>query len=297
MINQKIKILTLIILLLQISAVTAENKSDEIIIWNRLSDNPVSYKILKLALDKTIKEYGMYSLKSSIPMEQGRVMAELKSNQRVHIASFAPTNKRETELLPIRIPVTRGLLGLRVCLIKKDKQSEFLDIKTLQDFINKDISIGQGKHWPDTAILEANNLKVIKSAKYTPLFEMLIKDRFKCFSRSVSEVLPELDKYKDTGLTLEKNLLLVYRLPTFFFVSNQNKPLAARIEKGLQLANKDGSFDRVIRNAYKKQFRTINIKNRKIITLKNPFLSQQTKLILQNKSLWFNPLIKTDKSE
>ena len=265
-------------------------KANEIIVWNRLSDNPVSYKILQLALDKTKPTYGPYTLKSSIAMEQGRVINELKRNQRVHVASFAPTNKRESELLPVRIPVTRGLLGLRVCLIKEGNQHRFTNADTLQQWNKQGLSIGQGRHWPDTAILEANNINVVKSTKYMTLFVMLTKNRFDCFSRSVSEVLPELNKHKNKGIALEQEHLLVYRLPTFFFVSRLNKPLAQRIEKGLRLANMDGSFSKIIRLAYRDNFKNLKLNSRKTIYLDNPYLSNETSKILQEDSLWLNPL-------
>lgn len=276
-------------MLMPISTIAAET-TQEIIVWNRLSDNPVSYQILQLALNKTKKEYAPFVLKASAPMEQGRVMAELSRNQRVHVASFAPNQERESKLLPVRIPVTRGLLGLRVCLIQKDNQHLFSNLNSLQQWVERGLSIGQGKHWPDTDILEANKIKVVKSAKYTPLFAMLAKKRFDCFSRSVSEVLPELEKYADSGIVLEQELVLVYRLPSFFFVSKNNPQLSKRLEKGMRLANQDGSFDQLIRQAYQEQFKKINLQNRKVIYMNNPYLSEETRKALSDKSLWLNPL-------
>ncbi|MDH5425901.1 MAG: hypothetical protein OEY29_12975 [Gammaproteobacteria bacterium] len=285
----KLSISLLIAFFIAAPAVIAEQTAEEIIVWNRLSDNPVSYKILQLALDKTTNAYRPYSLRPSVPMEQGRVLTELKQNRRIHVASFAPTEKRESELLAIRIPVTRGLLGIRVCLIHEGRQKLFSDINNLQQWKDRGIKIGQGEYWPDTAILEANELRVIKSVKYKPLFDMLIKDRFDCFSRSVSEVLPELEKYKDKGIGLEQEYVLIYRLPSFFFVSRKNPKLAQRIEQGLRLANQDGSFDRIINNAYRDQFEKINLKNRKAIYLDNPYLSEKTRAIVKDDSLWLNP--------
>ncbi|MDH5518270.1 MAG: hypothetical protein OEY36_10725 [Gammaproteobacteria bacterium] len=289
--NNQILLHRVLLFFIALVSYTAEAKSSDIIVWNRLSDNPVSYRILQLALDKTVDSYGPYNLKPSIEMEQGRVHTELKRNLRVHIASFAPSQKREDELLPIRIPVTRGLLGLRVCLIHEDNQQRFTGIDNAQQWIEKAITIGQGQDWPDTAILEANQFNVVKSAKYLPLFDMLAKKRFDCFSRSVSEVIPELNKYTDKGIILEQNYLLAYRLPTFFFLSRRNQKLAERISLGLTLANKDGSFNKTITNAYRDQFNKINIRNRKIIYLDNPFLSIETRRTLKDESLWFNPLM------
>ncbi len=114
-------------------------------------------------------------------MEQGRVVRALADNKFVHVAAFAPSEDREAELIPIRIPVTKGLLGFRVCLVKADNLGKFQDIASLSDWKRKKITIGQGTHWPDTAILESNGLAVIKSSQYQPLFEMLYQKKVRLF--------------------------------------------------------------------------------------------------------------------
>lgn len=257
-----------------------------IIVWNRLPDNPVSYKILQRALDATSKEFGSYQLTHSIPIEQGRMIVELTKNHRVHVASFAPTKEREQALLPVRIPVNKGLLGYRVCLIKQGDQNKFSGVRTLGEWKKKGLTIGQGTHWPDTGILESNGIKVVKSAKYDMLFTMLSKKRYDCFSRSVTEVLLELDKHKELGLVLEKKLMMVYRLPSFFFVSRKNPKLAQRLEKGMRTMLKTGEFDKILNQYYGALFKTINFDERHIIGLKNNLLTEETKKLSADSKLW-----------
>lgn len=260
---------------------------ETIVFWDRMQDNPIIYQILKLALDKTVTDFGAYRLMPSMTMEQKRVIFQLQQNNSIHIANFAPDKIRESQLLPIRIPVTQGLLGYRVCLIKKGTQSKFDAIKNLKDWQNKGITIGQGKDWPDTKILQANQIPVIKSSKYTPLFNMLNQGRFDCFSRSISEVTAEIEKYNYLELMLEKNLLLVYRLPTFFFVSQQNPELAARLKRGMQIAYEDGSIQTLIKTHYQSLFAPMNISKRIFISLENPFLSPATQNALKSFNHWF----------
>ena len=268
------------------SVMSFASANEEIVVWDRLADNPVAYKILELALDKTADSYGAYHLVASTKMEQGRAVVQLKANRAIDIASFAPNKAREESLLPIRIPVTQGLLGYRVCLIKKGTQKKFNGIKTLNNFKGKGLTIGQGKGWPDTEVLEANGLTVIKSAKYKTLFNMLERQRFDCFSRSISEVKPELEQYSE--LALEESLLFVYRLPTFFFVSQSNTELAKRVEKGLQLAYQDGSISNLIHANYKTLFKALNISQRTLIDLENPFLSDKTKVAFNSFEHWLD---------
>ncbi|MDH3353893.1 MAG: hypothetical protein OEL79_01615 [Chromatiales bacterium] len=276
-------------MILEGSPVIAAEKSEEIIVWNRLIDNPVAYRVLTLALDQSVPEFGPYRLTSSTPMEQGRMVAELEHNNSIHVASFAPNAERESRLLPVRIPVTKGLLGIRVCLIRKGTQELFNGVQSLEEWRERGLTIGQGTHWPDTTILEHNGLTVRKTAKYESLFKMLISKRFHCFSRSVSEVLPELDRYAEQGIELERNLALVYRLPTFFFVSRDNPRLARRLNRGMQLAQQDGSFDRLINENYAPQFKQLGLSQRTAIPLDNPLLSNETRAIVDNKELWLDP--------
>ena len=264
---------------------------DEIIVWNRLLDNPAAYKILQRALENSREEFGDYQLTMSSPMEQGRVERELMKNKRVHVANFAPSVERETRLLPIRMPVTKGMLGMRVCLIKKGSQAKFDAISSKEQWQQAGLTIGQGTHWPDTPILKHNGLSVVTSNNYHSLFAMLDKQRFDCFSRSITEVLAEQEMHDKNGFEIEHHLLLVYPLPTFFFVSRDNPKLAARIEKGLTAAVDNGSLNDLIKTDYADTFKRLKIDSRQIIYLDNPFLSKQTQALIRQRKFWLTPTV------
>ena len=67
-------------------------------------------------------------------------------------------NKTMGQQCPIRIPLFKGLFGYRVLLIRKQEQARFDQINTQQDLAK--FLGGQGTHWPDTLILQANGLRV-----------------------------------------------------------------------------------------------------------------------------------------
>jgi len=257
----------------------------QIVYWHRLQDNPAAFQILQLALDKTAKKFGTYALIPSESMEQERAELELQ-NGRLDIANFAPDTAREALLEPVRIPVTQGLLGYRVCLIKTGSQHLFDPVQTLSGWRENNLTIGQETGWPDTEILEANQLKVVKVPKYPLLFTMLDQGRFDCFSRSISEVAEELNAHPE--LELEKNLLLVYRLPTFFFVNKTDKTLAKRLHQGLQSAYKDGSISALIKGYYRNQFETMGIAQRTVLYLENPLLTRPTREALEHFQYWLD---------
>lgn len=281
--------LTLLLWLAPVAA-WAEAAVQDVVVWNRLADNAVAYQVLQMALEHSVERFGPYRLTLSRPMEQGRMMHELQRGALVHVANFAPNAERERRLIPIRIPVTQGLLGYRVCLIRAGEQAAFDAVAGREDWTRQGLSIGQGTHWPDTAILEANGLRVVRSVKYEPLFDMLAKGRFDCFSRSVSEVLPELEKHADKGLVLEKGLVVVYRLPTFFFVSKQHPVIAQRLKYGMQQLIADGSLAAFIRRQFAAPLKAIGIQHRRVVALENPLLTDETRAILAQPSLWLDPL-------
>lgn len=261
---------------------------EEIIVWNRTYDQANMLDVLHLSLAKTATSETDKLVRSK-EMEQGRVMTELQKNNYVDVAAFAPTSNRETQAIAIRIPVSKGLLGFRVCLIRKGDEEKFSNINTLEDWINSGLKIGQGTHWPDTPILESNGFEVVKSVRYKPLFHMLEKKRFDCFPRSINEVFSELGLAENSNLALEKHLLFRYRQPTFFFVNIHKPQLAERIERGMNIAIKDGSFDKLFYQHNSAALERINISQRQIIDLDNPYLSEKTQGTSEKPELWLQP--------
>jgi hypothetical protein len=194
----------------------------------------------------------------------------------------------EQKFAPVRICLYKGLLGNRIFIIHKDNQAKFDQVKTLDDL--KRITIGQGKTWADTKILESNGLQVVKVNKYESLFYMVEGGRFDAFSRGVHEPFGELEQHPQLkDLTVEKGLMLVYKMPFYLFVKKANSQLAKDIETGLNRAIDDGSFDEVFRNdpAVQSVMQKANMKARRVFELQNPTLSKETPL--DRKELWFDP--------
>ena len=263
------------------------NQRKDIIVWNRTFD--VWHELLELALDTTIGDYGEYTLISSMPMEQARAIKELEMNRNLHVAVCASEPERESRLRSILVPLDKGLLGYRICLIRQGEQAKFTEINSLEDWKKSGLIMGQGQSWPDTPILEANKLKVEKSASYLPLFDMLIKKRFDCFPRSVTEVLNESQKYGHKGLEIERNLLFVYPLPNLFFINKSNHALARRLEKGLRTIIENGEFDVFFQNRFGESLKKLNLQERTVIRLNNPFLTPATRKIATDSKFLFDP--------
>ena len=234
--------------------------------------------LLKIALIKTQSEYGVADVVFSIDMQQARAEIQLQRGELVDIVSFGSSIERENKLLAIKIPVYQGVLGFRMSIIRKDFEPKFSQIKTLEDL--KKYSACQGMHWPDSDILEAAGLKVIRNATYESLFRQVVAKRCDYFPRSVQEgpieILSKQQNYPE--LMLYRHLILYYPYPAYFFVNKNNTSLHQRLSKDFDLAIKDGSFERHIRTHVntKDLFPVSQWINYPTIELNNPLLSPST---------------------
>ena len=244
---------------------------------------------LHRALQVTKDEYGDYELIESLKMEQGRSLIELSKakNSKLDLASYAPTREREAQAIPIRIPVLSGLMGYRLCLINGKNQSLFNGIKNKKQLIERGISIGQHQDWPDTTILRSDNITVQTTHKKALLFQQVSRGRFDCFSRGASEIYAEYLAHQQQGIKIEKDLLLYYPLPIFFFVNHNRPLLAKRLQLGLEKLIESGEFDQIFDRYFASIIIELEINKRTVIDLDNPTLSQETIEALQGPTLRF----------
>lgn len=250
-------------------------------LWYRNYDSPAIYNLVRLALRKT-PEYGPYTLVRSQEISQGRALHELASGRStglVEIANVATSVTREKVLTPIPVPVDGGLLGFRVCLIEPEKVDRFKGVESVADLRRANIRIGQGSHWPDTPILKANGIEVVTHARYEILFGMLRNDRFDCFARGISEVLYDIRREKADDLVVEPGLLLAYPMPSYLFVGKNDHETAQRLQLGLERAIEDGSFGRYLDKWFGRAIEELNLEDRAVIALENPYLSEDSRHI------------------
>jgi len=227
------------------------------------------YKLLELALQKTASTHGPYKLERyQRILSNQRYIAEVSRDDGVIDITWTMINQeREEKLLPIKISLLRGMNSYRVFLIRNEDKQKFQAVKNLDDL--KQYSAGSGSVWPDTSILLANGLPVITSAHYELLFTMLERKRFDYFPRGVYEIWTEQKAQASKGFVIEETLMFHYPAPIYFFVNKNNTQLAERIERGLQIAIGDGSFDQLFFSTpgFERGYKEINNTNRRIFHL------------------------------
>lgn len=254
---------------------------------DRPSANDARYdfqiRLLKLALDKSGVAYQMRP--SKIKMEQGRSLLQLEKGEDLDVLWSMTSRDREQKLRPIRIPIDKGLTGYRVFLVKPENLKKFAQVSTLEQL--RRYEAGQGSHWPDTRILQANGLNVYGATGHENLFNMLDAGRFDYFPRSITEVWDEIAAHPGRNFEIEPTILLAYPAAAYYFVNKKNLALAGAIETGLRRAIRDGSFDQLFYAYYGEFIRNADLPKRKVIRLRNPLLSDETPL--QQPHLWFRP--------
>jgi len=236
--------------------------------------------LLRLILDATKPTYGPYTLHLVENLSQTRAQHEIATNGRLSVIIFATSAEREQLLAPIRIPVHQGLLGQRICLIRPEDQTRFAAIGNLQQWRKSGLVIGQGETWPDTKILVHNNLKVAQGTQQDSLLKMLHQDRFDCYARSVLEVQGELDEAKEP-VVAEQNLVFTYPLPSFIFTSRSNTALHARLKEGFDYIINNGQFEQHIKRHQRHKIQALDMQNRIVLPLENPYLSPETRAVLK----------------
>jgi len=201
-----------------------------------------SYKLLQLVLLKSEDRYGPCEarlLKLNLPIR--RVERYLESKKHVEVINFTVTQARDRRFMPVKIPIDKGLMGMRLSFIRKGDQERFSNIKDIKQL--KVLVAGQGEYWKDVDILRFAGLKVIENHAAEPLPNMLAHNRFDYIPRGALQLIPELKIYEHLPIEVEKSFVISYPSFSAYYVHKDNKTLAERLEYGLIQAFEDGSFE------------------------------------------------------
>ena len=98
-----------------------------------------------MLLKKTEKEYGPAKIVPAYRMNQFRVLDGLKSGKLLDIIASTSSLEREQEFRVIRHSIHKDLMGIRLLLIKKEREAESANIKNLTEL--KELIAGQGSDW------------------------------------------------------------------------------------------------------------------------------------------------------
>ncbi|EEX38500.1 Uncharacterised protein [Vibrio metschnikovii] len=217
-----------------------------------------------------------------------RVLSDLESGK-LDIVWTATSTDLEKRFIPVRFPIFRGLLGMRIGLIHQKDSQLLSSVQSKADLMR--FKICTGKTWPDTHILDANGLVTAKSLKYPNIFEMMLAgNRCHFFARGVMEPFAEVASHPELPLTVDSHIMLRYRMPYMLFVSKSNPDLAEHLLEIMTEIFDEGLYDEMFFNdsEIKAVLSQANLKNRVIIDLENPYLTGETRSIPER--FFYNPL-------
>ena len=182
----------------------------------------------------------------------------------------------DEQMLAVRIPLLKGMLGHRICIIRQGDQHKFNDIRSISDLARLDA--GMGRTWGSTKVLEQAGLNVVTAMKYENLFHMLEGGRFDYFPRGIHEPWAELAKYPELPLEVEKRILLIYPYAMYFYLQKDNRALHAKLTRGFEQAIADGSFDELFYSApmVKQVIEKGDIKDRLVLRMPNNEMHKDT---------------------
>jgi hypothetical protein len=245
-------------------------------------------QVLRAALKASSIKYGPYELRiSPLVMERDRLMLEMERGELVNLSAQISSLEWERKLIPIRIPIDKGLSSYRISLIDRRRQAQFSAITSLPQL--KALSLGAGRQWSSTAVFSSAGFDVVHGNSTDGLHSMLAANRFVHFPRGVEEVVFEHESHVAAfpALAIESGMVIYMPLPRYFFVAPGNRRLAQRLEYGLHLLINDGSFDKMFHQTYDGVIEKVALRKRRVFKLDNPSLSPETPLA--HKAYWYDP--------
>ncbi|WP_252736508.1 MULTISPECIES: transporter substrate-binding domain-containing protein [unclassified Psychrosphaera] len=249
-------------------------------------DTSLPHKILVETLKRANLEY-IYPYASDKDVSNARILNDVKTGS-LDVMWSMTSRQLEDDYQALYFPLFRGMLGMRLAIVKAQNKHLFAGVKTLSDL--KAFSAGQGKTWPDTRILEHNGLTVAKTLKYPNLFYMLEGERFDYFPRGINEPWDEIVRHKELDLIVEPHIMVRYRAPLYFFLRKDNVALQQTMITTLNNMVADGTFEQMFLadTQVKAALSKANVAGRIIIDLENPLLTERTPI--NRKELWFDPI-------
>ena len=249
------------------------------------NEKEYAHQLLQFALDSTIESHGAYQLKANnARLSFNRSSFMLEQGKEFQIAYFGASQGLHKNLIPIKIPLYRGLLGYRLLVTNKKTAEKLSKVKSIEEL--RKFKAGFNSQWSDFPIFETNNLKVEAATNIANLYSMLSYERFDYFPRSLREVDQELIRFNATSKSLQvvEDLALFYPHPVYYHVSPQFKLLAERIEIGLKNILLNGQFRSLFNQYHNKYIQKYAPVKRNVIYLKRYQNNE-----LPDISWWFGP--------
>ena len=246
-------------------------QSQTLKVWEQNQRLPATFDFIELALAKAESKFGRYTIETLPASNIEQAFDLLNTPTGLDLIVSGVEKSRELQAYPIYVPLDRGLLGFRLCLINKRSVDVFSAIGTAEEFNERNLPIFVKQQWPDRGIYENNGFLVQGFSELTSLTNALSGDSNACFSRSLIEIDFDAAKYQD--LKIEESIAFIYPLADIIYVNKANTRLQAALEYGLNKAIEDQSYYQLFNKHYESVLQQHSFYFRKMFLMKNDEIS------------------------
>lgn len=199
---------------------------------------------------------------------------QLVNSGRLSLLWASTGHEVEEGLRAVRIPIFKGLTGYRLLVVRSGDLARFADVKTPDDL--RKLRVGVGETWGDRLVFEAARLPVTLTA-FSNMWVLLESERFDYFTLGLHEPWFGLSKYEG-DLAVVPELMIAYRMATYFYVSGENEELYQLLLSTMEAAIDDGAYDALFHRIDMIQRAAIKAKpsSRHTIYLSNPHMPDDT---------------------
>ncbi len=194
-----------------------------------------------------------------------------KNPHAITIGAYGAGRSLNARLRVIPIPITGGVLGLRVGWTHDKRLPRLASVDNLKEL--RALTLLQGSGWSELDIFDAAGLRTFETSGDN-LFRLVDQQRVDLLLRGVAEIEGEqevVNRFSD-GVVLDPHVLVVYPFAGFFYVSPDNMELADAVTAGFEEIIRDGSYQQLLESqVYTSWLRDrLKLKQRQVIFIPNP---------------------------
>ncbi|MCP5162916.1 MAG: transporter substrate-binding domain-containing protein [Hahellaceae bacterium] len=223
-------------------------------------------ELANLVLKKTKTEYGWAKI-APVAHEPDPTLSRclfMLRTGKVDLVYVPPTDTLLADFEVIPVDILRGLLSYRVLVINQNAQNGFARLNGLRELQSYK---GVYRDRDEQAFYKINRLPALEGESVNQSLQMIESNRADYIFTDLLSAWTLVDAKKDKypALSVEDTLALELQYPIYFMVRKGNQRLKERLESGLDLVIKDGSFQALFDKSFGHIATQANMASRNVI--------------------------------